>query len=168
MEKSWIWLHFGEYISFRGTCSLGQSCFNPCVTWPDDYAISHNYCIWSCLLFPAQNCYLEISIFRRSDFIISLCNLLFVLCLWKSGAHLGVGRGGVLPCLNFWLELCALFLLKMSYFLPYFDLICALFPWNHNSKMVIWNDLEGILFKIFPTAPTMVVGLKILYSLSLP
>ena len=84
MEKSWIWLHFGEYISFRGTCSLGQSCFNPCVTWPDDYAISHDYCIWSYILFPAQNFYLKSSIFRRSDFIISLCSLLFVLCLWKS------------------------------------------------------------------------------------
>ena len=54
----------------------------------------------------------------------------------------------------------------MSYFLPYFDLICALFPWNHESKIAIWNNLESIIFKIFPTAPTMVVPLKILQTLS--
>ena len=54
----------------------------------------------------------------------------------------------------------------MSYFVPYFDLICALFPWNHNSKITIWNNLESIISKIFPTAPTMVVPLKILQTLS--
>ena len=72
------------------------------------------------------------------------------------------GEGGVLSCPNFWLEFCALFLLRMSYFVPYFDLIYALFPWIHNSRIAIWNNLAIIIFKIFPTAPTMVVSLKIL------
>ena len=41
--------------------------------------------------------------------------------------------------------------LKMSYFVPYFDLICAFFPWNNDSKIAIWNNLESMIFKIFPS-----------------
>ena len=42
------------------------------------------YRLLSHLLFPAQNCYLASSIFRKSYLNATLCNLLFVPCLWKS------------------------------------------------------------------------------------
>ena len=58
------------------------------------------------------------------------------------------------------------FLLKITYYVPHFNLNCPLFPWNYNSKIAIWNNLASIIFKIFPTAPTMVVALKILQPLS--
>ena len=53
-------------------------------------------------------------------------------------------EGGLLPCPKFWLIFGALFL--VSYFVRYFDQICALFPWNQNSKIAaIWNNLESII-----------------------
>ena len=69
-------------------------------------------------------------------------------------------KGGVLRCPNSWLIFVALILLKkVFYFVTHFDLICALSPWNHDSKIALCNNLERIIFIIFPTAPTIVVSL---------
>ena len=84
--------------------------------------------------------------------ITYIINLFYTTCGFRRAPR--GGEGGVLHCPNFWSKFCALFLLKISYFVPYFDLICTLFLWNHNSKIAIWNNLASIIFKFFPTAPT--------------
>ena len=49
----------------------------------------------------------------------------------------------------------------LSQAVAHFDMLCALSQWNHDSKIVLCNNLESIIFKISPTAPTTVVLLKI-------
>ena len=74
---------------------------------------------------------------------LQFCNILSEKIFILRRAPIG-GKGGVLPCSNF-----------LSKF-------CALFPWNHDSNIAICNNLESMIFTIFPTAPAMMVPLKIL------
>ena len=78
---------------------------------------------------------------------------------WLRRAPRGGEGGEYSPALIFDWHFVPHFILTMSYCVPYFDLICALFPWNYNSKRVIWNNLESIMSKNFQTAPTMVIPL---------
>ena len=55
-----------------------------CLSGKGNASSLHFCCILSYLLFPAQICYLDRSIFRQSYSIINLCTLLSVLYLLKS------------------------------------------------------------------------------------
>ena len=78
-----------------------------------------------------------------------------------------------LDCIEFWLQcacwsMCMFFLTNRwnNCFVCHFDVICALFPRNHDSKIALCNNLESTIFKISQTAPTTVVPLKILWNSS--
>ena len=77
-------------FSFCGTTLLDQSHSNPDVTWGNDCLISHycaifhENCAISQSLFLLQKLISRKFHFQKKWFIISLCSLLFVLCLSKS------------------------------------------------------------------------------------
>ena len=66
-----------------------------------------------------------------------LCPTLTLLNFDWAGTHLGVGSGEYSPVLIFQLKFFALLLLKLFYFAPHFDRLCALFPWNHDFKIAL-------------------------------
>ena len=90
-KKSWIEVTFCVHMLILGShVLLDQSHSNPDVTWGNDCLISHycaifhENCAISHSLFLVQKLISRKFHFQKKWFIISLCSLLFVLCLSKS------------------------------------------------------------------------------------
>ena len=84
MKNCWLWVTFWGTNLILGYMFFRSIIFDPSVTWSDYCAIFHTYCAISHSLFLLQKLISRKFHFQKKWFIISLCSLLFVLCLSKS------------------------------------------------------------------------------------
>ena len=84
MKNCWFWVTFWGTNLILGYMFFRSIIFDPSVTWSDYCAIFHENCAISHSLFLVQKLISRKFHFQKKWFIISLCSLLFVLCLSKS------------------------------------------------------------------------------------